>query len=331
MNTPDQEITSTTEFAEQLIRQLFADLGGILSRAGGEPAADAFDLVANAAIAGEPRGASLVVLLQATASAYAQLAQDETGEDSIPAPGTIGEELHALLPAAVGKLDLLARHAARLSRYVGETEPAAPALPKALAQAICQLYQGLAGGDHRLGSTGLIALRTLLVHVDAIASQLDPATTEDRPVRVFAPDRFHDYFMKLTELVQNARPGESDRPVAALTRDGRLTAVITEADHPLEASAQAIRDLVPGDAATKEHVLFRMQGLLRLIDEIRADAAHPWADALRDQAKYLGLVTAAATAPMAAPGRFQWPPLAQVARHNLALLQSSAGGAEHAH
>jgi hypothetical protein len=168
----------------------------------------------------------------------------------------------------------------------------------------------------------LIALRTLLVHVDAIASELDPAAADDRPVRVFAPDRFHDYFMRLTELVQKAQPGAEDRPVAALTRDGRLTALITAADHPLEASAQAIRDLVPGDAATKEHALFRMQGLLRCIDELRSNPDHSWASALGNEAEYLALVTAAATAPMAVPGRFGWAQLGQVARHNLNLMQS---------
>ncbi len=331
MANPDQDLTPSGEFADQLIHQVFADLGGILSQSDAAPTDNAFGLVADAAIAGEPRGASLVVLLQAAAHAWRRLVHGDEGSDTVPAPNEIGEELRTLVPAAVTRLDALSRHAARLSRYAGETEPAAPALPRALGEAIHQLYEGLTRDDHRLSSIGLIALRTLVVHVDAIASQLDPADTGDRPVRVFSPDRFHDYFLKLTELVQKAPPGKVDRPVAALTRDGRLTAVIAESDHPLEASAQAIRDLVPGDAATKEHALFRMQGLLHALDELRANPGHPWADALKDEVKYLALVTAAATAPMAAPGRFGWAGLAQVARHNLTLLQSSAGGPARAH
>lgn len=331
MANADPDITPIGEFADQLIRQLLADLRGTLSHPDATPADDAFELIAEAASRGEPRGATLVVLLQASVNAHGRLVQGDGSVDAIAAAGDVGTELAQLVPQAPSKLDALARHATRLVRYAGETEPAAPALPRAIAESIHQLYQGLASGDHQLSSIGLMALKTLVVHVDAMASQLDPSDTGDRPVRVFAPDRFHDYFMKLTELVQKAGPAGNDRAVAALTRDGKLTAVITESDHPLETSAQAIRDLVPGDAATKEHALFRMQGLLRCIDELRADPHHPWADALRDEPKYLSLVTAAATAPMSVPGRFGWAPLAQVARHNLSLLQSPPGGASRRH
>ena len=323
MNTPEDQTPSPGDFAEQLIRQLFADLDGILSDDEGTAVTDAFDLVARSAVRGQARGSSLIVLLQAASVAYAGLVDgNEIAEP--PAPREVAGLLQALLPEAVPALGNLARHADRLSRYAGETEPAAPALPNAIAGAIRQLYEGLASDDRRLSSIGLIALRTRVIHIDAIANLMDPIASNDRPVRVFPPDRFHDYFLKLTELVQNAPSDQQNRPVAALTRDGRLTAVITAADHPLEASAQAIRNLVPGDAATKEHALLRMQGLLRCIDEIRSTPEHPWTGVLKKDTEYLALVTAGATAPMTVPGRFGWSPLAQIARQNLRLMQSSA-------
>jgi hypothetical protein len=329
MTNPD-EVTSPGEFAEQLIRQLYADLDEVLLADDAEPTGDdAFTIAAAAAAAGQPRGATLVVLLQAARAAHAQLTG--IGSTAPPAPDApeIGQDFrHLLAQSTVEPLIPLAR---RLIRYAGETEPAAPPLPLALAEAIRQLYEGMSREDFNLGSTGLIALRTLLVHIDAIAGQLDPAETEDRPIRVLPPDRFHDYFLKLTERVQQAGPEAGDRPVAALTRDGRLTAVVTTNDHPLEAAAQAVRDSVPGDALTREHALLRMQGLLRLLDHLRGDPDHPFAAALSDELWYLSLVTAAATAPMASPGRFSWAAIGQVARHNRNLLLMRPGGPSAAH
>ncbi|MFX9818502.1 hypothetical protein ABTQ10_20300, partial [Acinetobacter baumannii] len=77
----------------------------------------------------------------------------------------IGKVLEGSVPGAAAHLDRLTRHAVRLVRYAGDTEPAAPALPRAIAESIRQLYEGLASGDHRLSSIGLMALKTQVVHV----------------------------------------------------------------------------------------------------------------------------------------------------------------------
>ena len=317
MPTHDRDFTPFNQFAAQLIPQLFADLAGILSADDGTPVANAYEIVTGAALAGSPRAASLIVLLQAAATAHGRLIGDSAVDE-----GAIGEGLNHLLPAAAARFEILNQSARRLVRYCGEAEPASPSLPFALGDAIERLYRGLANDDAAMSNSGLLGLRTQLVHIDAVASQLDPAVAEDRPIRVFAPHVFHDYFQRLTELVQKAPASDTERAVATLTRDGRLTAVVTASDHPLEAAAEAVRALVPGDPATKEHALLRMQGLLRCVDQLRDSPDHPWADALTDESRYLSLIVAAATAPMAAPGRFAWPPLAQVARYNDRLLRN---------
>jgi len=239
----------------------------------------------------------------------------------LPDHETTAAVVLALCPDCADQLSAVARHGQRLSRYAAEAEPAASrALPAAIAIAIVQLYQGMLNADSGLGTRGLVSLRTLLAHCDAMATQLDPAEGNDRPIRVFPPDRFHDHFLFLTEKVQQTPAESKDRPVAALTRDGRLTALITSEGHPLEEAAQAVRDRVPGDPTTKEHALLRMQGLLRMLEDARHDPTHPFAAALDDDRQHLALVTAAATCPMIAPGRFGLPQLAQIFRYNRRLL-----------
>jgi hypothetical protein len=320
---PDSEPASPTpphEFAEQLIRQVLADLDGILSTAAGA-AGDAFALVGNAAAAGAPRGATLYVLVQAALAAHHALLDRFDGGYRVPDEAASSAVVLRLIPAAASGIPQLVRHAHRLTRYFGEAEPAAAALPLALADAIRRLYEGMLRNDATLGGRGLIALRTMVAHVDAVASLLDPADTADRPVRVFPPDRFHDYFLQLTERVQQPQADGGGRPIAALTRDGRLTALITSADHPLQAAAAALRQQIPGSPTTAEHALLRMQGLLYFLDALRQDRSLPFAEALDDQAAYLSLVTAAATTPMRIPGRFETQQLLQIARYNRKLLQ----------
>lgn len=324
----DDRPTSAAEFARQLLTQLFGDLDGVLSSTSGAEAADnAYDTVCAAAASGSPRGATLYVLTQAAQMAHRALL-DGDPQFELPAPASTAELLAELVPAAANQVPALARYAGRLVRYAAEAEPAGLSLPIALATAIQQLYDGMLSTDAALGTRGLISMRTLVAHCDAMAGLLDPAGGTDRPIRVFAPHRFHDYFLSLTEDVQKAEPESQQRPVAVLTRDGRLTALIAESGHPLEAAAEAVRQRVPGDPTTKEHALLRMQGLLRLLDSARHDAAHPCAKALHDDVAYLGLVTAAATTPMAEPGRFGLPQIAQISRYNQSLLTAGVNGAK---
>lgn len=315
----DSAPTTPVDFARQLLTQLYGDLDRVLSVDGGTaPIADAYGLVGAAVAQGSQRGASFHVLLQAAMAVHRALVHGDPDLE-LPDPQTLAAALTELVPDAAPHVAALSRHATRLIRYTAEAEPNGRALPVALALAIHQLYDGLLRGDRTVGTRGLVSLRTLLAHCDAVAAQLDPAA-EDRPVRVLPPDRFHDYFMQLTEQVQQAGDGR-DRPVAALTKDGRLTAVIAEEDHPLQAAAAVIRERIPGDPTSKEHALLRMQGLLRVLDDARADAAHPLVAALHDQGWYLAVVTAAATTPMQTPGRFGLPALCQISRYNHNLLQ----------
>ncbi len=307
------------EFSSQLIQQVFYDLNGLLL-SNNVPVADAFEFVTAAAIAGAPRGSVLVVLAQGALTAYEAL----LSEDDAPAPldaALLDEILSRLVPGAAAQLPALARHAQRLIRYFAEAEPAGEALPLALAQVIQRLYRGMMTEDQVLGGRALIALRTLIAHVDAVASVLDPAGGIDRPVRAFAPDRFHDHFLFLTEQVQKHAAPSTDRPVAALTLSGRITAIVAAVDHPLEAAAAAVRERVGGDPATQEHALLRMQGLLHFVDALRHDGNLPFAEALRDETAFLSLVTAAATAPMRTPGQFGEQQLVQIARFNRILLK----------
>lgn len=316
----DSAPTTPTDFSRQLLSQLYSDLDRVLSEdASTLPAGEAYTLIATSAAAGAPRGASFHVLLQAALAVHRALIHGDP-ELELPTPEALAEVLVALVPGAEPHLNSLSRHAARLVRYTAEAEPGGRTLPVALALAIHQLYEGLLRGDRAVGTRGLVSLRTLLAHCDAVSSQLDPAT-DDRPIRVFPPDRFHDYFMQLTEEVQKAGGDASDRPVAALTQDGRLTALIAEADHPLQAAAATIRERVPGDPTTKEHALLRMQGLLRVLDDARREPGHPLAMALEDKGWYLAVITAAATTPMLTPGRFGLPQLCQISRYNHNLLQ----------
>lgn len=319
----DAPALSPGDFAAQLLPQLYADLNGVLG-IDTAAAADAWAVVRAAAAAGRPRGASLWVLTGSAIAAHQSLLGD--GHVPVQQPGEhiIGATLAELIPEVADCGPALARYARRLTRYFAEAEPAGAALPEALSQAITRLYQGLLDDDERRSHQALIALRTMTLHIDAVASLLDPADTGDQPIRVFAPDRFHDHFLFLTERVQQNGTDDSDRPVAALSHDGRITALITQAEHPLEAAAEALRERIPGDPTSKEHGLFRMQGLLRYIEALRGDNSLPLADALHDELAFLSLVTAAATTPMQAPGRFGVQQLAQVARYNVGLLSGGA-------
>lgn len=311
------------EFSNQLIRQVFSDLDGILLDNNESPVSDAFALVAHEAATGTPRGSALVALIQGALAAYPALLTDE-GVVSLPQPAQTEEVLVRLVPGAAKYTSALSRYAQRVVRYFAEAEPAGEALPLALANAIQRLYRGMMAGDSVLGGRGLIALRTLVAHVDAIASLLDPAGGMDRPIRAFAPDRFHDHFIFLTEQVRKPDAPGADQPVAALTLDGRITAIIAAASHPMEAAAAAVRERVGGDSTTREHALLRMQGLLHFIESRRLDKNLAFAEALHDETAFVSLVTAAATTPMREPGRFGARQLLQIARFNRLLLQGGS-------
>ena len=111
----------------------------------------------------------------------------------------------------------------------------------------------------------------------------------------------------------------------------RITAVITEDTHPLEAAAAAVRATIHGDDTTRDHALARIRALLDMLDGLRRAPNPLLGDAIQDDTVHLSLVLAAATAPLAASSGFRFPAIAQIARYNQHLLRGAAAvtGAAH--
>lgn len=331
MNQPPaaDDIPHPHDFSEQLIRQVLSDLDGVLLD-GETPADEAFAVLAAAATTGRTRGGALILLLRAALSAHHALVfgrADNNGEFETASDADVIEALSRLLPAAAAQAPALLKAASALEHYVAAAEPGVPAPHQTLALAIYRLYEGLRNDDETLGGRGLVELRSLTVHLDATAAMLDQGSVSAEPLRVIRPDRFHDYFLRFTTLAQTRDTASEERAVAALSRDGRIEALITEdATHPIIAAALQVHEAISGDAKTKDHVLARIRGLLVFLAALRKRPREQVGDAVADPNVHLSLVIAAATAPLRLGAEFEFAALAQIARYNQALLR----GAQHA-
>jgi len=320
------DVSQAQDFAEQLIRQVLADLDGVLLD-GEIPAPQAFALLTAAAAAGRTRGGALTLLARAALSAHGALASagdGDPGEFAAVHDAEVGDVLRQLGAATAPGLPALLRAASAVEHYVAAAEPGAPPPQQTLALAIHRLYQGLRDDDEGMGGRGLVELRALVVHLDATACMLDQGDITAAPLRVIRPDRFHDYFLRFTSLAQTQGAAGEERAVAALSRDGRIEALITEdAPHPVVAAAQQVHQAVAGDSTTKDHALARIRALLVFLAALRRQPRVAIGDAAADPTVHLSLVIAAATAPLRLGGEFGFAALAQVARYNLSLLHGT--------
>jgi hypothetical protein len=322
-DTLEAEAPHPYDFAEQLIRQLVGDLDGILFD--NDSAVDeAFLLLAREAGSGAARGATLVLLASAALSAHRVLVY-ETAELEQAEQIEIGNVVAQLVPEARAQLPALFAHADRLSRTLAVAEQGGEPITSALFRAIVRFYEGLRTENEILGGRALIELRSMTVHIDATAAALESVSFDPR--RVIRPDRFHDWFMQYASLAQSPEAQSGEQAVATLTREGKITAVVTEDTHPLEVAARKIRELIPGDDTTRDHALARIRALLDFIDSMRKRQQPQIGDAQNDQTVYLSLVIAAATAPLDAGGGFRLGLLGQIARYNRVLLQNAGSTA----
>ena len=328
------DIPHSHDFAEQLIRQVLSDLDGVLLD-GETPAEEAFAVLATAAAAGRTRGGALLLLLRAALSAHQALVFGRNGDDGAfetPPEADVLEALEQLVPDAAAQSAPLLKAASALEHYVSAAEPGIPAPQQTLALAIYRLYEGLRNDDEGLGGRGLVELRSLTVHLDATAAMLDQGSVSAEPLRVIRPDRFHDYFLRFTTLAQTEDGAGAERAVAALSRDGRIEALITEdSTHPIIRAALEVHQLIPGDSKAKDHVLARIRGLLVFLSALRRQPRAQVGDAVADPNVHLSLVIGAATAPLRLGAEFDFAALTQIARYNQMLLRGARGAAQRAH
>ena len=322
--------SEANDFAAQIIRQLYADLDGVLFDDEESAADDAFALVTDAARSARVRGAVPLVLTRAALAAHREMMGTDRLDDTA-ADEAANRALTELLPAAGAQLPALQAHAARLTQYLGIAEQSNEPIHLPLARAMHRFCAALGEEDAATGSRALFELRSLVVHLDACANAIDLAGAAPEPLRVIRPDRFHDYFMHYTALAQKPENAAAEAPVATLTTDGRISAVITADTHPLEAAARAVRDMISGDETTRDHVLARIRALLDFMDKLRREPRPLIGDALNDTTVHLSLVIAAATAPLHASAGFSEAAISQVARYNQTLLRASAAPAAKAH
>lgn len=322
--------SEANDFAAQIIRQLYADLDGVLFDDEENAADDAYALITQAVRAGRTRGAVPLVLTRAALVAHREMMGGEALADAA-AIEAAGDALVAMLPIASAQLPALQAQAARLTQYLGIAEQSNEPIHLPLARAMHRFCAALGEEDAVTGSRALFELRSLVVHLDACANAIDLAGAAPEPLRVIRPDRFHDYFMHYTALAQKPENAGGEAAVATLTQDGRISAVITEDTHPLEAAARAVRDMISGDETTRDHVLARIRALLDFMDQLRREPRPLIGDALNDTNVHLSLVIAAATAPLHASAGFSEAAISQVARYNQTLLRSTAAPAAKAH
>jgi hypothetical protein len=319
------------DFAEQLIRQVLADLDGVLLD-GEQPAADSFALLAEAAAAGRTRGGALVLLAHAALSAHHALVYGRGEEFAPVGQDEVGALLRRLCAVPAAQLAPLYKAASALEHYLAAAEPGAQRPQQTLALAIHRLYAGMRDGDDALGGRGLVELRSLVVYLDATAQMLDQGSVSAEPLRVMRPDRFHDYFLRFTSVAQAQNGEGAERAVAALSRDGRIEALITEdAPHPVIAAAQQVHEAVAGDERTKDHVLARIRALLAFLTLLRARPRPQLGDPVAQPDLQIALVIAAATAPLRLGAEFEFAALTQIARYNLGLLRGRPGLGQRAH
>lgn len=315
------------DFSEQLITQLYEDLDGYLFD-GNEAADHAWPLLIDAVRHARTRGAVLVVFARATLAAHHRLVFDEAAHDEAFALDEACDAVASFVPEAAAQRAALKSHAERLMRHMAIAEQSPDAIHVPLSNAISRFYAALAEENAAVGSRALIEMRSIILHLDACAAALDRAESAPEPVRVIRPDRFHDYFMHYASLAQKPETSAgSEQAVATLTQDGKITAVITEDTHPLEAAARTVRATVVGDEVTRDHALVRIRALLDVLDGLRRSPNPLIGDALNDTTVHLSLVLAAATAPLHASGGFSFQSIAQIARYNQQLLRSTAGPA----
>jgi hypothetical protein len=315
------------DFAVQLMRQVLDDLRGVLMDHR-TPVDETQALLVAAASAGRRRGGTLILLANAALQAHRSLMPEEA-----PDPAAAHEDIAAVLrqlgaePQA--RLPALLEAAQAIEQATAAAEPAAPSPTQTLALAIHRLYDGLRNDDESLGGRGLVELRALVVHLDATAGALEQGA---QPVRVIRPDRFHDYFLRFTSQAQTQGAGGEERAVAALSRDGRIEALVTEqAAHPITLAAQAVHQMVAGDDTVKDHALARIRALLVFLAALRKQPQAAVGDTLADTDAQLSLIVAAATAPLRLGEEFAFDALAQVARYNLRLLRGSRDAAPRRH
>lgn len=327
------DIPSARDFAEQLIRQVLSDLDGVLLDEE-TPVDEVFPVLTSAAAAGRTRGGALALLVRAALSAHRALVfgHADSGEFEAAPDDEVAEVLAQLGAATPAQLPALLKAANALEHYVAAAEPGVPAPRQTLALAIYRLYEGLRNDDEALGGRGLVELRSLTVHLDATAGMLDHGSVSAEPLRVIRPDRFHDYFLRFTTLAQTQDNAGAERAVAALSRDGRIEALITEdATHPIISAALQVHQVISGDAKTKDHVLARIRGLLVFLATLRRQPRPQVGDAVADPNVHLSLVIAAATAPLRLGAEFEFPALAQIARYNQMLLRGAQGATARTH
>jgi hypothetical protein len=323
------DIPHPEDFAEQLIRQVLADLDGILLD-GETPAAESFPLLAEAAAAGRTRGGALVLLAHAALSAHHALVYGR-GDEFVPiGQDQVGALLQRLCAVPSAQLPPLYKAATAVEHYLAAAEPGAQRPQQTLALAIHRLYEGMRDDNAELGGRGLVELRSLVVYLDATAQMLDQGSVSAEPLRVIRPDRFHDYFMRFTSVAQASSGEGAERAVAALSRDGRIEALVTEdAPHPVIAAAQQVHEAVIGDERTKDHALARIRALLAFLTLLRAKPRPQLGDPAAQPDLQIALIIAAATAPLRLGAEFEFAALAQIARYNLGLLRGT--GVRRAH
>ncbi|MDR3418301.1 MAG: hypothetical protein P4L83_19170 [Nevskia sp.] len=305
------------DFAAQLMRQLLSDLDGILLD-GEHAVLHALPFLTAAAAQGRPRGAVLLLLARAAAEAYPALLPEE---DAAPSGVVAGEVLAQLAGVAPAQLPALSQAAHSIERVVAIAEPESPQPQQTLVSAILRLYQGLRDEDETLAGHGLVELRSRLVHLDATAQLIEGGRGDAPPLRTIRPDRFHDYFMRFTSLAQSQDSAGAEQAVAALGRDGRITALITtDAPHPVLAAAQQVHQAVAGDEVTKDHVLARIRALLEFLAALRRTPQPLLGDPALEPGVQLSLTVAAATAPLQQDTGFEPGVLGQIARYNQRLL-----------
>jgi len=309
------------EFAERLIGQLLIDLDGMLF-VGREVYIDANGILRFSAEAGAMRGAIWLLLVQAALDAHRQMLDPD--DESGPASSSeVEAALLKILPRTRAQLPALRAHAARLRHYVAIAENAREPFEAAITHAIIQLCQGYSIDDHVTSTRGLIEMRLLTLYLDATAHLIDTQGTASAPVRVIRPDRFHDYFLRFSELAQKPDRPAGERAVAALSREGRISAVITRDEHPLEVAERELRKHIGSDVAIQDASLLRIKALLGFIEFLRHDSAANTRlkNPLDNPLAHDSLVVGAATAPLLTGGEFSFASIAQLAGFNMRMLR----------
>lgn len=323
-DSPDEGEVHPHVFAAELARTVYADLDGVIFDA--NAAADnALAVIREAAAADAPRTVAVWLLLRAALAAHRALRfglQDHFAEPhAADVAAALAEFVETSRPPDAASLSV---RGGALAALITTSEGDRESLHSALARAIYRLYDGLRTSDETLGGRGLVELRTMLTHVDA-AAQLTTDAASAPLAPVVRPDRFHDEFLRYVGAAQ-AGSADVQKPVAALQKDGRLTALVTQDVHPVEFARDAIDQDVPG-------VRLRIETLLDFLQHLRAS---PESDPLlrnssENETVFTALITAAATTPLIEGQDFLYPALAQITRYNLRLLQAAARTPERTH